>query len=96
MTHSAKLLKWISTGFGLIILASIILYLCMRYKHIAFIDHLFDFHINEEAVREECEKRSNHSLDGWFHDSKSDRDSHDRGDDYGRDVGTTGPPDRDA
>ena len=62
----------------------------------AIVDHLFHFHIDEHAVREKLD-RMRHEKDindrttqEWVNDLRWKDSS-----DYGPDVGTVGPPDRD-
>lgn len=91
-----KLLAWLVAG--LFSLSILMVGGVIAQDRLAIVDHLFDFHLNEEAIRQEVEdretarKEKDARINAWVNEI---RGSTDRGDYANDDRGTTGPPDRD-
>lgn len=95
MSENKKLIYWLTAIFGCTFL---LIFGVVAYdRQLAIVDHLFDFHINEHAVREELSRMSEekqqkeartrewvNDIRCWGRDDSSDKDR-----------GTIGPPDRD-
>lgn len=66
--------------------------------NVGMVEHVFDFHLNEEACREEAQrgkeerKEREARTEQWCRDIRWEND---RGDYANDDRGTIGPPDRD-
>lgn len=94
LNRELSLISWMGILFGTatVLVVSVMAY--DRCQEIAFIDHLVDMHVNEDAIREACEVRNqqvknNERIKGdWVREINSyDRDS---------DRGTNAAPDRDS
>jgi hypothetical protein len=98
MSENKKLIYWILGIFSATFLLIVGVMAHDRGIDIAIVDHLFHFHVDEHAIREELDRMTHEKADKdarreeWVNDIRGCwRDN----DDYGRDVGTVGPPDRD-
>ena len=99
MSENRQLLYWLASIFtGAFLLVTFVV-AHDRQIDKCIVDHLFHFHIDDHAVREELDRMTQEKRDResrtkeWVNDIRcwKDRDS----DDYGSDIGTVGPPDRD-
>jgi hypothetical protein len=96
MTYN-KILGW--TVAGIFSLTALLIACVIAEDRVGVVDHLFDFHLNEEGCREEAEranrdrKNSERRQNEWANDV---RWSNDRGDYANDDRGTVpSGPDRD-
>lgn len=97
MSENRSLIHWIVAIFSVAVLLVAGVMAHDRGIELAIVDHLFDFHINEHAVRDELDRMTQEKHDKeqktkeWVNDIRWERDS----ESGSNDVGTVGPPDRD-